>query len=90
MKNNFEFIGKPSTDSENFVWEVTKETYIKITSKEPEPHNYVDRDYQNGIFTHTGNMVMLYPDDIFFLNYDEEIFFEQLKKLKIKISYEEI
>ena len=95
--NEFEFIGLPSGDQECFCWEVDIETFMRIKGEDPDVYNYVIKKYEDDKLEPIpiGNMVKLYPDDIFNNEYifdenEEVIDINYLGKCKIKISFEEI
>ena len=44
----FEFIGIPSGDYESFCWDVDKETFTKITGKEPK--KYYKSYFNEGLY----------------------------------------
>ena len=44
----FEFIGIPSGDYESFCWDVDKETFKKITGKEPK--KYYKSYFNEGLY----------------------------------------
>lgn len=57
MKKIFEFIGEPSGDGESFCWDVDRETFTRVTNKEPSQ------------FDECGNnLFKLYPDDLYELD----------------------
>ena len=84
MKKTIEFTAINSGDFECFCWEVDIETFKKIKGKEPEIHDYVEKDTSDmWNYKPIGNKVRLYPDDIFG-NVDSKI------KVKIEIETLEI
>ena len=83
MKKEFEFVGFNSGDGEEFCFEVDKETFIKITGREPE-----DFDYANGDWDEEGNFI---PDKKSSLRlYPFHLFGYSGKMVKIKLIVEEI
>lgn len=84
MKKEFEFVGINSGDGECFCFEVDKETFIKITGREPENLDYADGEWNDSdldFVPYEDSLIRLYP---YFL------FGEFGKKVKVKLVVEEI
>ena len=83
MKKEYEFTALNSGDGESFCFEVDKETFIKITGKQPH-----DFDYSNYDWDSDGNLI---PDKQSPLRlYPETLFGGFMKMVKIKLIVEEI
>jgi hypothetical protein len=83
MKKEFEFVGFNSGDGDSFCFEVDKETFIKVTGRQPDAFDYVNGDWDENenFIPDKKSLLRLYPDDLFgYLG----------KMVKIKLIVEEI
>jgi len=74
----FEFEAIPSGDHECFTFAVDKETFVRITGKEPD--KYDKSHFDEGLYD-------LYPSEIFERDVNGEMIFGS-KKIKVHVTVE--